>query len=152
MRRLLPALPRDSLGQHAIDDATVTAGRMLAELERPCRLGLSQPVVDAQATPAHDGALPETGRNEGEMPKETIARTTERDMQDGTVLEERTEELAVVWNNTAENVQVMLGWNRDSGETGESSDRYSPPLTRSQINRTIRVLRRARDQVFGPDA
>lgn len=37
--------------------------------------------------------------------------------------------------------------------TGESSQtQYSDPLTRSQINELIRVLRRARDAAFGADA
>ncbi len=86
------------------------------------------------------------------MPKETIARGTERDEKDGAVLEQRTEELSVIWNAAAENVQVMLKWTRDSGETGESSERYSPSLTRAEINKTINILRRARDQIYGPDA
>jgi len=86
------------------------------------------------------------------MPKETIARRSEQDERGGAVLEERTEELSVIWNISAEIVQTMLKWTSASDETGESHERYSPPLSRHEINRMIRALRKARDQAFGADA
>lgn len=70
-----------------------------------------------------------------------------------------------------EDAQVAVGWHRESwvqvsieacpgyfrfaaddpdGEDGRTSV-YTPPLSRDEINKMIRVLRRARDQVFGRD-
>lgn len=68
--------------------------------------------------------------------------------------------------------QVQVGWHKDSyvqvsieghvsffryaaeNPDGDASDRstvYSPPLSRDEVNKMIRTLRRARDQVFGKD-
>lgn len=68
--------------------------------------------------------------------------------------------------------QVQVGWHKDSwvqvsieadrsylrfaadspdADTSARSTVYTPPLDRDEINKLIRVLRRARDQVFGRD-
>lgn len=87
------------------------------------------------------------------MPKETIAREVERDSDhEGRPLEERIDELSVTWDGPSENVQVFLKWFRATDATGETHERYSPSLTRHQINRMIRTLRRARDAAHGADA
>ena len=70
-----------------------------------------------------------------------------------------------------EDAVVQVGWHRDSwvqvsidahptyfrfaadhvdGEDGRTAV-YTPPLSRDEINKMIRALRRARDQVFGRD-
>lgn len=68
--------------------------------------------------------------------------------------------------------QVQVGWHKDAwvqvsieadrsylrfaadtpdAETSDRSTVYTPPLSRDEINKLIRTLRRARDQVFGRD-
>ena len=72
----------------------------------------------------------------------------------------------------SDDAQVQVGWHKDSyvqvsieghvsyfrfaaenpdGDTSERSTVYTPPLSREEINKMIRTLRRARDQVFGRD-
>lgn len=51
-------------------------------------------------------------------------------------------------------VQVSLECDRSYFEKfpdEERGDRYSPVLTRSDVNKLIRILKRARDQAYGKD-
>ena len=102
------------------------------------------------------------------MPKETIATRTETDTdRDGGVLETREDRLNVAWGRFDEidwpdTVQVTIrqeayegvyDWRAvPSAQPAHSArELYSMALTRREINALIRVLRRAREQVFGSD-
>lgn len=66
----------------------------------------------------------------------------------------------VNWHREGEWVQVAIEGDlsyfrfvadHPNGETSDRSTVYTPPLSRDEINKLIRTLRRARDQVFGRD-
>lgn len=78
------------------------------------------------------------------MPKETIARDTSTGTA-GTM----NSELSVVWGRDSQSIQVAL----DRGIVGgKYTTLFSDVLTRNEVNKMIRVLRRARDAAYGSDA
>lgn len=117
----------------------------------------------------------------GEMPRELIAREVEddRETNDGPWIERREYDLNVEWGRVDmpdflghqvevhDAIQVTVkhstfrplsdGENRTNEEhfTGrrllEARELYSTGLTRKQVNKLIKTLRKARDQVFGVD-
>jgi hypothetical protein len=79
----------------------------------------------------------------GEMPSETIIHNDDR-------------RLTVQWakQDAADPTVLVTDWRSDTAPDGSCSD-WTPlgsyDLDRSDINRLIRVLRRARDQAYGSD-
>jgi hypothetical protein len=77
------------------------------------------------------------------MPRETIYRSTVQDSP--------YQALTIGWYTADQGGSVTVGI-RETGKSEESPDNgVFTDLTRDQINKTIKVLRRARDSAYGRD-
>jgi hypothetical protein len=80
------------------------------------------------------------------VPKETTASSSV--CKDGSDVVVEVHQVAVHWGE--HDVQISVGGIYQ--DTSKDRTEYSYPMSRKEINDTIRALRKARDRVYGADA